>query len=491
MTRSSLSPLAVLPVLVALQFAMGSTAAAQTLAARDSALVGRILLAEDRRDSLDAALGEGDRHGDARIRALATRARGRIIDAKFVARTVLAPLPAPPTWPEPAWRLRFRALTASRDDCGALRAALTDDAWPVRLRVADLARPSCAADTLIVTTLMQWVDLLPSRIAARDPSGVSWHAAAHAVVALARLRPEAARPRVARLASHTTWEVRQSAARAATVLADTQRLRTLARDPHDNVAEVAIEQLSQLTAHVDDAIFVEALRRDGAQVVRVAALALKGSTHPGAAAAARATYQRFRARENASERDARVALLEAAGAPPSEDRGPSTRLTISGRELADAISLALGADVRLRVTMDSAAGGGSFVVRLRGDAAPIMGAHLLGRARRGQFDGLTWHRTEYDFVIQGLSPGANEYVGADRYLRDELGGVPHRRGTVGMSTRGHDTGDAQWFVNLRDNLRLDGDYTVWAEVVEGIGVVDAVLQGDRVARVVEVRGARQ
>ena len=45
--------------------------------------------------------------------------------------------------------------------------------------------------------------------------------------------------------------------------------------------------------------------------------------------------------------------------------------------------------------------------------------------------------------------------------------MPHARGTVGMSTRGHDTGDAQWFVNLRDNLRLGRDYTVFGEVIEG------------------------
>ena len=45
-----------------------------------------------------------------------------------------------------------------------------------------------------------------------------------------------------------------------------------------------------------------------------------------------------------------------------------------------------------------------------------------------------------------------------QYFRDELGTMPHARGTVGMSTRGHDTGDAQWFVNLRNNLRLGRDY---------------------------------
>jgi peptidyl-prolyl cis-trans isomerase B (cyclophilin B) len=143
-----------------------------------------------------------------------------------------------------------------------------------------------------------------------------------------------------------------------------------------------------------------------------------------------------------------------------------------------AVALALGADVRLRVTMSPQRGGGSFVVRLRGDVAPITAARILELARAGYHDGLTWQRVEHDFVIQGGSPLANEYVGLDQYFRDELGTVPHVRGTVGMSTRGHDTGDAQWFVNLKHNIRLGRDYTVFAETVEGIEVVDGILEGD-------------
>ena len=151
------------------------------------------------------------------------------------------------------------------------------------------------------------------------------------------------------------------------------------------------------------------------------------------------------------------------------------------------MALALGAERRLRVTLAPSSGGGSFVVRLRGDVAPMMAARILALARRGYYNGLTWHRVEHDFVIQGGSPGANEYVGLPQFLRDELGTVPHVRGTVGMSTRGHDTGDAQWFVNLRDNLRLNRDYTIFGEVVEGIDVVDGVLEGDVIASIVEVR----
>ena len=130
-------------------------------------------------------------------------------------------------------------------------------------------------------------------------------------------------------------------------------------------------------------------------------------------------------------------------------------------------------------------------MRLRGDVAPVMAARILALVHSRYYDGFTWHRVEPDFVIQGGSAGENEYVGFSRFLRDELGSVSHSRGTVGMSTRGHDTGDAQWFVNLKDNPRLGRDYTVFAEVIEGIDVVDGVLEGDVIASITEVRDARE
>ena len=73
--------------------------------------------------------------------------------------------------------------------------------------------------------------------------------------------------------------------------------------------------------------------------------------------------------------------------------------------------------------------------------------------------------------------------GRKAFFRDELATIPHARGTIGMSTRGHDTGDAQWFINLRNNLRLGRDYSVFGEVVEGIDVVDGILEGDVIASI--------
>ena len=459
---------------------------AQQLGPADSALVGRILLAEDRRDATDAALRLGMSHDDPRVRVLARRAMLRIQDPLFAARDSLPELEPPVSWAEPAWRLRYRSLTDRREDCAALRNALSDSVWPVRLRAADLVTPACAGDVRLVHTLRAWADSLPPDVTRRDAGRASWHAAAHALVALSRIRPDDGRSRLAAFVRHPVPHLRRYAVRAAAALSDTGSLRQLAEDPDPNVREGAIEALSALTGHADDELYVAALAAPEAQVVRVAALALAGSPQPEARQAAVATFTRWVDRRNASERDVRHALLIAAGRDTSEDQPPASAHVLPPH----AVALALGADIRLRVAISPQSGGGSFLVRLRGDVAPITAARILELARADYYDGLTWHRVEHDFVIQGGSPLSNEYVGLDQYFRDELGTVPHVRGTVGMSTRGHDTGDAQWFVNLKHNIRLGRDYTVFAEVVEGIEVVDGILEGDVIATIAPVEDRR-
>ena len=127
--------------------------------------------------------------------------------------------------------------------------------------------------------------------------------------------------------------------------------------------------------------------------------------------------------------------------------------------------------------------GGVFEVALLVDDAPLTVLRVARLAARGYYDGLSFHRMVPNFVIQGGSPGANEYAGQAQFMRDELGSLSHERGTLGISTRGRDTGDAQLFVNLVDNPRLDYDYTVWGRVVQGMAVVDAILEGDVIRRV--------
>lgn len=486
-------------------------AASQGLSTADSALVAGVLLAEDRRDTAATVYAEALRSPDARIRALAARAIARVRDPRFAARdSVMGTLPAPPAYDDPAWRLRYRQLGNRNDDCGQLARAMHDPAWAVRLRAADLVTGGCAGDTAVTNTLRTWTaTLTPNSV--RAVGNVSWHPAAHALVALARTAPADARPAVQRFAASAIPQVRTYTARAAALLGDTATLARLAADRDPNVVEAAVAGLGATSGHSRDAAIVPALGSTGYQAVRAAARALRGTALRTAALDA-AIASAFRLRSDSSEtsRDARRAVVDLIGslaaptdwpriAPLTTDfdcavaaaaAAVADSLHVSGVRPScsplpialppDALRLALGAGVRVRVTMADSSGGGSFVVRLRGDAAPIMAARVLQLVREGYYDNRPWHRVEPDFVIQG--PGANEFVGSPRYVRDELSTLPHVRGTVGMSTRSHDTGDAQWFVNLRDNRRLDRDYTVFAEVVDGIGVVDGIVEGDVVAR---------
>ncbi len=128
--------------------------------------------------------------------------------------------------------------------------------------------------------------------------------------------------------------------------------------------------------------------------------------------------------------------------------------------------------------------GSKIVLELLIDQAPMAVARFVQLAQTGYYDGLTFHRIVPNFVIQGGSPDANEYSGDARFMRDELGRVPHLRGSVGISTRGRDTGDGQIFIDLLDLPRLDHDYTVFAAVTSGLDVVDHILEGAVIRKII-------
>jgi cyclophilin family peptidyl-prolyl cis-trans isomerase len=139
--------------------------------------------------------------------------------------------------------------------------------------------------------------------------------------------------------------------------------------------------------------------------------------------------------------------------------------------------------VRLEVTMAPSSGGGSFTVRLFPDETPATVARVLRLVREGFYDGKVFQRVEPNFVVQGGVPDANEYVGDSLFMRDELTPRMHTRGTLGISARGRDTGDGQWFINLVDNPLLDHEYTVFGRIERGQAVAERILEGDRIARV--------
>jgi cyclophilin family peptidyl-prolyl cis-trans isomerase/HEAT repeat protein len=383
-----------------------------------------------------------------------------------------------------------------KSSCAPVRAALKDPDPHVRLQAIDLLGAGCVAGEAPPTELAALVDTLTTQ-----PR--SWHAPAHAIVSLARLWPADARKALPRFVQHTTWQVRMYAARAAGVLPDLHALDTLGHDAADNVREAALAGLIELKRPEAIPLAIENLSRQDYQLVLTATRALADtSSGPRAERALLTALSRITAEHKDTSRDPRLAILnrlQSYGDSSIADelegylRDFDVRVAEKASEIliawtrrprtpapqplpAPGVNTAAIEAIRgrsLRFFMD---GGRFFDIALNVDAAPLSAVRIARRAGEGYYNGLTFHRVAPNFVIQGGSPGANEYAGESLYMRDEVG--LHLRGTVGISTRGRDTGDAQIFVNLVDSPRLDHIYTVFGTVVAGMDVVDGVLEGD-------------
>ena len=126
---------------------------------------------------------------------------------------------------------------------------------------------------------------------------------------------------------------------------------------------------------------------------------------------------------------------------------------------------------------------GDIEVLLDTVEAPLAVASFLDLARRGFYDGLTFHRVVPGFVVQGGCPRGDGAGGPGYTLRCELGERPYGRGTVGMALSGRDTGGSQFFISLAPAPHLDGAYTVLGAVSRGMEVVDQITPGDTILQV--------
>lgn len=125
---------------------------------------------------------------------------------------------------------------------------------------------------------------------------------------------------------------------------------------------------------------------------------------------------------------------------------------------------------------------GPVLMELRADIAPTTVARFLELARDGYFDGLTFHRVVPGFVVQGGDPRGDGYGGPGWSQRCEDSRLRYVRGSVGMALAGRDTGGSQFFITHGPQPHLDGRYTVFAQVVEGLDNVDQIQRGDRIVR---------
>lgn len=403
-------------------------------------------------------------------------------------------------------RVRYEAVRGwgryvQQRDCQPVLRAVDDASLHVALAAIDLLGEGCGA-TPIVPVLVKQADTLPA-------SEGSWHRAAHALVALAKASPGDVRTLLPRFVGHGQWQVRVYAAHAAGRTSSIEPLVRLGSDASDGVRTAALGELVRLKRAEALAVAYDGLNRNDYQLVMTSARALAAETDKAKATKAlTSTMLRLTLSGRDTSRDPRVAILETLAATATAGDGEAiaaylgdwdakvaqtaaeTFAEVTGQTRAAApVSKPLlppDFDVLdttkgnvLRITMAS---GGVMYLRLLPEEAPATVARVVALAVKGYYNGLTFHRVEPTFVLQGGSPGANEYMGDGPYMRDEPG-VAHTRGTVGISTRGRDTGDAQIFVNLIDSPRLDHAYTVFAVVERGMDVADRVVEGDVMTRV--------
>ena len=124
---------------------------------------------------------------------------------------------------------------------------------------------------------------------------------------------------------------------------------------------------------------------------------------------------------------------------------------------------------------------GPIRVELAADKAPLTVANFVNLAKRGFYDGLSFHRVIADFMIQGGCPEGSGRGGPGYKFEDEANnGLGHQRGVLSMANAGPNTNGSQFFITHVATPWLDGKHTVFGKVIEGLDVVDAVQQGDAI-----------
>ncbi|MBL7995879.1 HEAT repeat domain-containing protein [bacterium] len=117
------------------------------------------------------------------------------------------------------------------------------------------------------------------------------------------------------------------------------------------------------------------------------------------------------------------------------------------------------------------------------DDAPMTVINFVRLSEKKFFDRLRFHRVVPNFVIQGGDPLGTGWGGPGYSIRSEFSSLHYDRGTVGMASAGKDTEGCQWFITHSPQPHLDGRYTIFARVRNGLEVVDAIQVGDTISQV--------
>ncbi len=122
---------------------------------------------------------------------------------------------------------------------------------------------------------------------------------------------------------------------------------------------------------------------------------------------------------------------------------------------------------------------GDILIELYPDSAPNTVANFKALAGKGFYDGLKFHRVIAGFMAQGGDPEGTGRGGPGYKVKAEFNDRKHVRGTVAMArSASPDSAGSQFYICFGPQPHLDGQYTIFGQVIEGMDVVDQIKQGD-------------
>ena len=122
---------------------------------------------------------------------------------------------------------------------------------------------------------------------------------------------------------------------------------------------------------------------------------------------------------------------------------------------------------------------GRVVMELRPDLAPNHVARIKELVRKDFYNGIVFHRVIGGFMAQTGDPTGTGSGGSGKKIKAEFSDEPHVRGTLSMArSQNKDSADSQFFIVYARARHLDGKYTVWGKVTEGMSAVAKLKRGD-------------
>ncbi len=127
---------------------------------------------------------------------------------------------------------------------------------------------------------------------------------------------------------------------------------------------------------------------------------------------------------------------------------------------------------------------GKIILKFFANDAPASVANFIQLTQTGFFNGKAFHRVVPNFVIQTGCPRGDGYGSLNYTIRSELPPLHYdEEGYVGMASAGNHTECSQWFITYSPTPHLDGNYTIFAKVTEGMDVINKIIQGDKIIKI--------